>query len=680
MSETISKRVGFGGGIKSLAFVFSILVYSVLHVLFLRLKLPGYGPKIGSYLDDISYAMIVAFVLVLIFNLPSVIRKLLLFIFILTIQFLVFGEWWNYEFYRDYIRYASLGHTADFQEIARGFQGFESRYLAIGGALIFLVTAFVLERISHVLRSPGRLRYFIIVGVFLLALIPTKTYTNFYKLSQIENWYRTTAIPLNYKNPVLQLFREKLIDKVEVAEITPLHIEKINQLYSAQETVYPFYDSGLEHGNENNLNIIFLVLESVRKYETIPRNGIDLTPNFNRIAANNFTPKYYYANSNQTIKAEIALLCGMHDFLIGTSISAGNNQQVKTNCLPEILKRQGYRSYWFHGAESNFFNRDKFLPKIGFDELHDQATIQHKLYKQGKPYVLRHWGIEDPYTFDYALQYLENVEQPFLAEILSVSNHHPFVDMELNPDEDYFHPKLPFNAEDVYSRYQHMTHYTDKALGKFWQEFEKSSLYDNTIVVISGDHGIWVFPDDVNYKPSSEAAFKYETYLRLPLTIYFPGQSFSQEADIELSQIDVPEIITNYMGLKQPRAFQSKLDSSITNQVLSNGSIPNDFVNPIFSSIGDNFYYRNSNTLCFPPIQTNNECDDYLRRCIENHNVLQTDKKCINLEDDILFNSQAENSPIEDYDIQTPNIVVDYFRKSIYFGTMPEENILSQNR
>ena len=661
------------------AFLFYLLVigFAVCHTLFMRMKLPAYGGGIGTYLDDISYAMIVAFILVLIFNLPSLLRKTCLLIFVFIIQFLVFAEWWNYEFYRDYIRYASLGYASDFQEIVRGLEGFQNRHLAIIGLFIFLTLSFILERKSDLIRGLVKTRLVTLGIAFIFALIPTAVYTDFYKLSQIENWYRTTSIPLNYKNPVMQLLREKYIDGVQVADITPLHIRKVNQLYDNQQTTYPFFQQTIENKEPNLKNIIFIVLESVRKYETIPKNNIDLTPNFNQIAANNFTPKFYYANSNQTIKAEIALLCGLHDFLIGTSISAGNNQEIKTNCLPEILKQYGYRSYWFHGAESDFFNRDQFLPKIGFDELHNQATIQHRLFKQGESYVLRSWGVEDPYTFEYAINYLQDMKQPFLAEILSVSNHHPFVDLEVNSDEPYYHPQLPVDSDNIYNRYQHLVHYTDSALGKFWQVFKNSSLYHNTIVVISGDHGIWLFPDDADYNHEAEAAYKYESYLRLPLTIYFPDRSFSNSIDIELSQVDVPKIIANYMGLEQSTAFQSKLDDKQIKRLLDKGKVSDEFINPVFSSIGDNFYYRNSNILCYPPIQTENECDDYLRRCIEQHNVLQTDKTCISLEKDILTTAQTEVAIQADYDIQTPNIVVDYFRKSIYFGAMPEAAILA---
>ena len=668
--------------IRPLIFSALLFLFAIAHTLFLRLKLPAYGPKIGTYLDDLSYAMLVALILFIIFNLPSILRKISLFVFVFTIQFLVFGEWWNFEFYRDYIRYASLGHAADFKEIARGFQGFDSRFLAIGGSIVFFIVAFLLERKAElIVTSAGNLSVFLIVFL-LAALIPTVVYTKFYIESQIENWQTSAAIPLNYKNPVLQLLREKFIDKAQAATVTAKHIEAVKQLYGKNNTNYPFYNINLESGYELNANknsadfknIIFITLESVRKYETIPRNGIDLTPNLNRISKTNFTPSNYYANSNQTIKAEIALLCGTHDFLIGSSISAGNNQQLKTNCLPNLLKQYGYKSYWFHGAESQFFNRDQFLPIMGFDALHDQQSIESDFTRNDTKYALRHWGVEDAYTFDYAFDYLEKTNEPFLAEILTVSNHHPFIDLDKGFDENDLHPDLPRNFDDIYNRYQHLIYYTDKALGQFWKKFEQSKLYENTIVVISGDHGIWLFPDESVHQTQDKSTFQYEAYLRLPLTIYFPDKVFSGPVNMTMSQVDVPELLMNYLDLNPVRAFQSNLDQQKTQQLLNNVNLDKEFLNPVFSSIGDNFYYRNGSQICYPPLLTRKDCDDYLYRCIDDYNQLKTDKQCISIEGDILENQSVTNSL--EPNMSSANAVVDYFRKSIYFGSLPGDQII----
>ena len=186
---------------KAALFSFAIVVFAVAHTLFMRWKLPAYGPKIGTYLDDISYAMLIALILFLIFNLPLALKRISLVAFVFLIQFLVCGEWWNFEFYRDYIRYASLGHAMDWQEVARGFPGFSSRHLALGGSVVFFIMAYLLYRKSYLLNIQLSSRLLLFAGFVLLALIPTSVYSKFYIESQIDNWQKSVSIPLNYKNP-----------------------------------------------------------------------------------------------------------------------------------------------------------------------------------------------------------------------------------------------------------------------------------------------------------------------------------------------------------------------------------------------------------------------------------------------------------------------------------------------
>lgn len=656
----------------------AIILFSVCYTLFMRMQLPAYGSRIGTYLDDISYAMVVALILHLIFCLPSVPRKICLLVFAGFLQLVLIGEWWHYEFYRDYIHYSSLAYLVNVEEGARGFGGFESRYLAMIGTAVFLLAAFGLERLASSANMSLNLRLLASLSMAVIAFIPTAVYTTFYVRSQITNWQMSEVIPLNYKNPVMQLLREKYIDKSEVADIRPMHVSAVDELYKKKNGQYPFYRNTTPGPVANKKNVLLITLESVREYETIARDGIELTPNLNAIAQTNFTPKFYYANSNQTIKAEIALLCGTHDFLIGTSISAGNNQQVKTNCLPSILKEYGYSAYWFHGAHSSFFNRNVFLPKIGFDELHDRDVIERSYIENEQPYKLRHWGVEDPYTFKYALATLENKQEPFIAEILTVSNHHPFIDLETSWDESDFHPGLPRNLDDVYNRYQHLIHYTDTALGEFWQAFKQSPLYENTVVVISGDHGIWVFPEQIEQFAGDRAALEYEAYLRLPLTIYFPGKTFKKPVDVTISQVDVPVLLLDYLGIDYPRAFQSKLGAKEVKQLL-NGQPPEpEFHNPVFASIGDNFYYRHAGIACYPPIHTRDDCDDYLFRCVDDFNTLKTDKQCVSWQGDML--RQTPGTQPENIDTDTLNATVDYFRKALYFGSMPEQQVLQAEK
>jgi len=673
-------------------FLFSIsfFAYAVLFMGTYRFGLPHTSLIIGGLLpgsvDDFAFILLLTFFIHLVFLLPVKVRYFILFPGIFLLQFIMMAEWWHYEFYRDYIHYASLGYIGSWRELLKGITGFQGRYLVLALSVFLLVILYMTGSLFRKKSSPGRAPVFFCIFFGLISLSLSGLISRVYAYSAIEHWQTKGQLPLEAKNPILELFREKFVVGNTIARVTNQHLDALQELYGhrivreGQEERYPFYTDTVptEGTTKKQLNVLFIVLESFRGYEVGEHDGFSLTPNFDRISKNNFTPKYFYSNSNQTIKAEIALLCGQHDFLVGTSISA-YDMEFQTRCLPKIFQENGYNSFWFHGGYSSFYGRSTFFPKIGFNKMHDRAVIEDSLYASGHNYFIRHWGVEDPYVFDYTFEQLEKQKQPFFAEIMSLSSHHPFFDIENRWNMDDFPKEIKGDMTNMYRKYQHVTYYTDKALGQFWDKFSKSPLYDNTIVMIVGDHGIWLFPDGME-DHASEAQL-YEAYTRLPLTIYFPGKHYSKEITTPLSQVDVPELIMAYMGLDKGTAFQSGLTHeeslSLINEQEVNKKLPDEKnmdelkSNPVFATIGDGYFFRKEDERCFPSIASKGGCNDYLFRCVKKYNVLREDEECFSWQGDILH----KDAPVDAVktDLTAANAVVDYFRNALFVGSGPIE-------
>jgi phosphoglycerol transferase MdoB-like AlkP superfamily enzyme len=660
-------------------FSLSLFCYAVLLMIIYRLGLPR-SEFFAGYVDDLSFVLLLTTMLHVAFLFSGKKRVFLVYGGIVFVQLILIAEWWHYEFYRDYIHYASLGYVGSWREILKGITGFQGRYYALGAFIVLLGALYLLNRFFNQYQTHTKsLKYYCIVfgcsGVMLSGVI-----TRVYADVTIESWQTKGYLPLEAKNPILEIFREKFVGRNKIARVSAEHLAALRDIYgervenSVDEKI-PFYIKNNTHPvtDEKKYNVVFIVLESFRDYEVGKRNGFSLTPNFDRISEGNFTPKYFYTNSNQTIKAEIALLCGQHDFLVGTSISA-YDMNYEARCLPKIFRENGYNSYWFHGGYASFYGRQTFFPKLGFNELHDRATIENTLFAAGQKYFIRHWGVEDPYVFAYAFAQMEKQKQPFFAEIMSLSSHHPFYDIQNRWDLKDYPQQIKGDMNNMYRKYQHVTYYTDKALGQFWDAFIKSHLYDNTIVVIVGDHGIWLFPDGME-EHASEAQL-YEAYTRLPLTIYFPGKHFSREITVPLSQVDVPALVTAYMGLDDETAFQSGLthDEAIAlieqremGKEESSDSLTSD--NPVFATIGDGYFFRQEDMRCFPSITSKGECKDYLFRCVKKHNVMQKDQECFTWQGDLLHESKPVTAVTPNRNMSDE--VVDYFRNALFIGAAP---------
>ena len=663
-------------------FSLSLFFYAILVMATYRLGLPRSEFLVG-YLDDLSFVLLLTAVIHAAFLLSGKKRAFLIYTTVICVQLIMIGEWWHYEFYRDYIHYASLGYAGNWRELLKGITGFQGRYLALAAffvliGMLYLINCFFNKNNFHT----KMLRYYGVIfgccGIVLSGLI-TKVYAD----ATIENWQTKGYLPLEAKNPILEILREKFVGKNKIAYVSREHLGAIKEIYgdrtanSSQEK-FPFYiknDRGL-NADKKTQNVIFIVLESFRDYEVGEHDGFTLTPNYDRISKGNFTPKYFYTNSNQTIKAEVALLCGQHDFLVGTSISA-YDMNYETRCLPKIFQENGYDNLWFHGGYASFYGRETFFPKLGFNQLHDRAAIENKLYAEGQSHFIRHWGVEDPYVFAYAFEQLEKQKQPFFAEIMSLSSHHPFFDIQNRWDLGGYPKQIQGDMNNMYRKYQHVTYYTDKALGQFWDAFTKSHLYKNTIVVIVGDHGIWLFPDGMEARASD--AKLYEAYTRLPLTIYFPGKQFSKEVDAPLSQVDVPALITAYMGMDNETAFQSGLtreealalldEKEMVEKSADEMSVNGKNANPIFATIGDGYFFRQKDLRCFPSIASKGECKDYLFRCVKKHNVLQQNQECFSWQGDLLHEDRPLTPVTADQHLA--NDVVDYFRNALFVGSAP---------
>lgn len=635
-----------------------------------RLGLPRSEFLMG-YFDDLTFVLLLTALIHFAFLLPRKKRAFFVYPVLVLVQLMLIGVWWHYEFYRDYIHYASLGYAGNWREILRGITGFQGRYLALLVFAALLGLFYVINAFYNKNNFQDRfLKYycalFTCAGIILSGLM-TKVYADV----TIDSWQTKGFLPLEAKNPILEVLREKFVGKNKIAYVSREHLDAIKTIYGdrvaqARSEKFPFYmpDTADVKVATKNLNVIFIVLESFREYEVGEHNGFSLTPNFDRIAKENFTPQYFYANSNQTIKAELAVLCGEYDFLVGTSISA-YDMNFDTRCLPKIFHEHGYKNLWFHGGYASFYGRETFFPKLGFDELHDRAAIENKLYGEGKNYFIRHWGVEDPYTFAYAFEKMEKQPQPFFAEIMSLSSHHPFFDIQNRWDLTGYPKQIQGDMNNMYRKYQHVTYYTDKALGQFWDAFSNSQLYNNTIVVIVGDHGIWLFPDGMEEHASPPQL--YEAYTRLPLTIYFPGKHFSARPALPLSQVDIPMLISSYLGMDHGAAFQSGLTRAQALALLDGGD--GSAANPVFATLGDGYFFRQKDLRCFPSLSSKGDCKDYLFRCVKHHNVLQQNEECFSWQGDLLHGEQSVTAVAAD--LGPASQVVDYFRNALFVGLAP---------
>jgi hypothetical protein len=112
---------------------------------------------------------------------------------------------------------------------------------------------------------------------------------------------------------------------------------------------------------------------------------------------------------------------------------------------------------------------------------------------------------------------------------------------------DYASMKLEKDLPLIHNRYLNSCHHLDSQLGRLLGHLEASGLLDETIVVITGDHGE-EFLEKGRWGHNSEF---HEEQIRVPLVLWVPGAS---PAHVErmTSHLDLPATILPLLGVRNP--------------------------------------------------------------------------------------------------------------------------------
>ena len=146
--------------------------------------------------------------------------------------------------------------------------------------------------------------------------------------------------------------------------------------------------------------------------------------------------------------------------------------------LMDILQENGYYQALMVGSVASFGDRSLYYFSHGMDKIYDISTAQEDgIVTEG--YWDNWWGMEDYHLFEYAKQELTKIsqqDQPFAFTMLTVDTHH--VDGNLCP-----------NCGDEYEeQYDNVIRCASRQVAEFVQWLQQQPFYENTTVVIVGDH------------------------------------------------------------------------------------------------------------------------------------------------------------------------------------------------
>lgn len=145
--------------------------------------------------------------------------------------------------------------------------------------------------------------------------------------------------------------------------------------------------------------------------------------------------------------------------------------------LMDILHENGYYQALMVGSDASFGGRREYYTSHGADRIYDLFTAREDGIIAGDYHVW--WGYEDLYLFPYAQQALTEIsqqEQPFAFTMLTADTHHI----------GGFQCELCGNNHE--EQYEDVMECSSKQVAAFIQWLQQQPFYENTTIVIAGDH------------------------------------------------------------------------------------------------------------------------------------------------------------------------------------------------
>ena len=301
-----------------------------------------------------------------------------------------------------------------------------------------------------------------------------KLYVNQASYNFMWYFFQTVERKKNFENPCLYTDNEKA-----------------RRFFNATENLRETSDSlFLDIDSAQTPNVLLIILESFSN-KIIPALGgkYAVCPNLDSICKNAIVFPSFYASGNRSDRGLSALL-GSYPSLLKQSIINFPEKSDKLTMMSEYFNKNGYSSSFYYGGDINFYNLKSFVLQGGFKNIIDGYDFPASLRE------MSNWGVPDGFLLDRVLNEF-NDRKPFFKVVYTLSSHPP-----------YDVPATIIKGQTNEAKYLNSVAYTDSCLGSFINRFKKTEYWENSLVIITADHGA--------LDPGPTEIIEPETY-RIPL-------------------------------------------------------------------------------------------------------------------------------------------------------------------
>lgn len=392
--------------------------------------------------------------------------------------------------------------------------------------VLLIVRRIYMRLVSDPATKPRKLYRYLLI-IFLLATIGERVT---YGISNIQGHApvlsNANVFPL-YLPMTFRSLAKKLGYKVNKRR----HFDLGGRLASLS---YPLKPIRLNTLGRKPLNIVWLVAESLRADMLTP----EIMPATYAFAqqAHNYTN--HYSGSNMTRMGVFSMFYGLY----GTYWFPFLDRQ-QGPILFDVLKKQGYQYGIYSSARLTYPEFDKTVfVNVSSVNLHEYISgVSWKRDQHNVKELIEFIDKRDKSRPFMTFMFFESPHANYYFPDESVIRKEYLRDFNYATSIDKTHMPL------IKNRYINSVHHLDSQFARILEYLRREDLDQNTIVLITGDHGE-EFMEKGRWGHGSEF---HEEQIHVPLVLSIPGTGAGVDTRLS-SHLDIPATLMPYLGVDNP--------------------------------------------------------------------------------------------------------------------------------
>ncbi len=314
---------------------------------------------------------------------------------------------------------------------------------------------------------------------------------------------------------------------------------------------------------KEEFNILLISLDTLRAdHLSVYGYSRDTSPNLAQLAEEGIVFTNFFSPSTWTLPAHMSLFSSLYPSAHRVHNKEQSIRELDFPTLPQLLKTVGYynvaltdggfvgSTYGFHlGFDSYYQKGEDFGVRIG------KAIECLKEYRALKFFLFLH-------TYEiHSYVTMKNVHQSYYANAYNGEIRGHFQDLvrQLALEQGRLSSKDTQFIKDIYDG---AIRYTDECLGELFRALKDIGLYDNTLIIVTSDHGEAFGQEHGNreFIEWGHGRIPYETQIHVPLIVKMPKSWGEYEGHIssEQSLLDIVPTLADILDIKISHKVQGR--------------------------------------------------------------------------------------------------------------------------